>query len=150
MKRREGFTLLELLVVIGIIAILAGIVIVALNPARQFAQARNATRSNDVRQILNAIHQNRIDNNGVWTCTGAGALPVVATNMGAGATDYNICPCIVPTYMPSMSLDPQSGTGVTDCSAVYDSQYNVISDADGRVTVSAPDAELTETISVTL
>ena len=149
MKGRQGFTLLELLVVIGIIAILAGIVIVALNPARQFSQARNATRSNDVRQILNAIHQNRIDNNGVWTCA-AGALPVVATNMASGVGNYDVCGCIVPTYIPSEPLDPQTGTGVTNCSAAYDTQYNVSQDAAGRVTIAAPDAELAETISVTL
>jgi type IV pilus assembly protein PilA len=149
MNKREGFTLLELLVVIGIIAILAGIVIVALNPARQFSQARNATRSNDVRQILNSIHQNRIDNNGVWTCA-AGALPVAATNMGSAVGSYDICGCIVPTYIPSLPLDPQNGTGATNCSAAYDTQYNVVQDAAGRVTVSAPDAELGETIAVTL
>ncbi len=69
-RREQGFTLIELLVVIGVIAILASIVVVAINPSRQFAQARNTQRESNVSTILNAIGQNIADNKGTFTCSG--------------------------------------------------------------------------------
>lgn len=142
--KKEGFTLIELLVVIGIIAVLAGVVIVALNPARQFAQARNTQRWSNVNTILNAIGQRSADQRGIFeTGCAAGAIPTSTTEMGSGAGNYNIEPCIVPTYVSTMPLDPTTGTS----SAVG---YNVQRDATtGRITVNAPDAELSESISVT-
>jgi len=83
----KGFTLIEILVVVALIAILAAVTIVAINPAKHFSEARDAQRSSDVTQILNAVTQyageegHSVDDFTISTCptptilgTGTGAL----------------------------------------------------------------------------
>lgn len=145
--RKKGFTLIEILIVIALIAVLAGIVIVALNPARQFASARNTQRSSNVNAILNAIGQNMADNRGVFTCA-SGVIPAVATVMRSSAGGYNIYPCIVPTYIAQIVFDPSAAGAHFTSASDYDTAYTVLQDVNGRVTVAAPSAELAQVISV--
>jgi len=146
---KRGFTLIELLLVIGIIAILASIVIVAINPTKQLGDARNAQRRSDVNTVLNAVYQYAIDNNG--TLPGAipttTAKPVCQTGTtGTACTDAPVegvdLVDLEGTYLVSIPVDPQeSGSTSTN--------YEIVQDANGRVTVSAPGAEQEATITVT-
>ncbi len=144
-RLKKGFTLIEVLLVIAIIAILAGIVLVAVNPQRQLQQSNNAQRDSDVNSILNAIGQFALDNAGALP-TGISTTPTV---IGSGAAQIDICSDLVPTYIAAMPFDPIStGAGYTDCTT-YNTGYTVAADANNRVTVAAPDAELSQTITVT-
>ncbi len=54
-KSSSGFTLIELLVVMAIIGVLATAVVIAINPNKRLAQARDAQRKNDISAIANAL-----------------------------------------------------------------------------------------------
>ncbi len=141
-KTQQGFTLIELLVVIGILAILLAITLIAINPAKQFAQANDTKRRSDVNAILNAINQYMADNKGVLPAGIPVAPAAAATISDTGA---NLCATLVTAYLAALPVDPLTNNGapVTDCTTAYDSNYTIVQSAtDNRVTVTAPATEI--------
>jgi prepilin-type N-terminal cleavage/methylation domain-containing protein len=141
-KNNRGFTLIEVLLVVAIIAILAGIVILAVNPNKQLGDTRNTQRRADVNTILNAVYQYTIDQHGV-----PGVYPSSSTDICS--TGFSSCPYVdlhVLTdngkYLVALPKDPQAGDN-------NDTHYQISEDANGRITVSAPYAEQGQTISAT-
>lgn len=149
-KNKSGFTLLEILLVVAAIAILAGIVIVAINPGKQLGETRNAQRRVDVNTILNAVYQYTLDNSGTLPASlpASDTCAATATNEACktGGTCTGLVDLSVLTlnqkYLTSLPNDP---TGATTDGA----GYHVAKSANGRVTVCAPDAEQSATIIVT-
>ena len=62
---RAGFTLMELLIGLGIIGIISAIVLVAINPLKHLGDARGVSRNVYIREYENALQQYVIDGGGV-------------------------------------------------------------------------------------
>lgn len=140
---KKGFTLIEVLLVVAIIAILAGIVILAINPARQLAKTKNAERSVDVNTILNAVYQYTIDNNGVMPSSITNNFTEICkTNAScSGYVDLSVL-TLNEQYLTALPADPVAST-------TNGTGYFIYRTTNNRVTVTAPSAEISASISVT-
>ncbi len=100
---RKGFTLIELLVVIAIIGVMMGAVIVAINPAKRLADARDS----EVKTKVNAV---------------ASAMEACYTvNVGSYANCDTIAK-LVPNYLKQ---DP-TGVAPTGCTATKCCYYGTL------------------------
>ena len=144
LRSQKGFTLIEILLVVAAIAILAGIVIVAINPGKQLGDTRNAQRRSDVTTLLNAAYQYSIDNNGVLpSSVTATTTEICAANAASctGLIDLSVL-SLNGKYLVGIPQDPQKVTA-------NGNGYTILKSVSGRLTVTAPLAEQGAVISVT-
>jgi len=117
-KRRSGFTIVELLIVIVVIAILAAITIVAYNGIQKRAQ--DSRRANDIASIRKALELYRADT-GTYPATNA----TTAANLPAGFVGpYGS----VTPYAFSLATDGTWLKGLTDAKTINSALKDPIND----------------------
>src|SRR3990167_6661920 len=92
---QSGFTLVELLIVIGLLGAIALIVIAAINPIEQANRARDARFKADASQLLSAIERYYASHSKFpWEDCGGGSCPTSAdefTFVTAADTSVGLC-----------------------------------------------------------
>ena len=148
MSDRRGFTLIELIIVIAVIAILAGAIFVAVDPARRLHEARNARRLSDVTTILDAVRKYQIDNDGTHYTTVAAmndgdyyligsASSAICSVDCADQTTEDTCvdlSSIGTNYLAAVPYDPKTGTEAL-------TGYMIMKESTGSITIYACDPE---------
>jgi hypothetical protein len=121
---KKGFTMMELLLVIGIIIVLYGVIVVAVKPAEKLLDARNNHRKVHVEALYGAIEY----------CS---FLDELSCFDGKSAEEtFDVIECetdLVPSYLNEMPKDPVCGNGNTG--------YLIKKDGVGRIGVMANCAE---------
>jgi len=138
-KNNFGFTLLEILVVIGIIAFLAAFVFVSLDPLTLFAESRNTRRWSDTNNLTTAIYRYTIDKSEY-----PAEISDVEQQIGTAISGCNVLctqaseSCIdlsddLDEYLLELPVDPKNGT-------INTTGYSIVKNND-IITVKACGAE---------
>lgn len=95
---KKGFTLLELLIVIAILAILATTVFLVLNPVEYLRQARDSQRMNDLDSLRSSLN--------LYVVNSTSSTPLASCA-------YNSAPRSTATFTPDATNGPFNSTSAT-------------------------------------
>ncbi len=146
-NHKSGFTLLEMLIVLTIIAILATIVFVSLDPITQFAEGRNARRWSDVNNISTAMYRFIIKNKSFPAGIDEKVRQLGTLSSGCNTVCINAeASCLdisgqMKPYLDSIPLDPKAGS-------TEKTYYTVSKNSNNVILITACNAENNATIQV--
>ena len=144
-KKYAGFSLIEILVVVALMVILATITIVAINPAKNFRDTRDAQRSADVLQILNAVTQYTSEEGHTLADLGTISTCPTETCIGTGTACVDLAGDgtnkLVEEYIVEIPMDPSERDAT-------DTGYSICQTVSGRVQISATPETQGKTIVV--
>lgn len=146
-SHNKGFTLIELLVVLTILAILATVLIVALNPIKRFSETRNVRRSSHVRSISIAIYEYITEEQELPSGIGETERQIGTADAGCDIACSNASSSCVDLsedlepYLLEIPKDPQTGTPQR-------THYSVTMNENGILIVKACSAELGKDVRI--
>lgn len=126
--KQEGFTLLEVLLVLALVGLLLAITLVTFDPVGQISQARNNQRTTDILRIESALIQYRLQE---------GVYPAGITRNHQEICDPDASTCVgyidlsslIPTYLNLIPQDPEDddNIGGSGYSIAVDDNANIVS-----------------------
>lgn len=145
-SKNAGFTLVELIIVIAIIAILAGAIFVAIDPARRLNETRNARRASDIATILDAVKKYQADNQGIhydeiddldeddYYAIGTDGQSCDGCSIVGGITECVDLEDMGENYLAILPHDPLEGNE-------NNTQYYLLKGSNGAITIGSCAAE---------
>jgi len=152
LKPAKAYTLIHLLLFIGVVTIIGLGVFILLNPNQRIKDAKDAKRFDDVELLLNSIHQYKNDNQGSLPpgfTTGMNERQIGTADSGC-VIETNGCATINPScidvesslskYFKTVPIDPDRTKEKTG--------YTVSVDSNNIITIKACGSENAAPISV--